>query len=60
MMLSIDMIKLELITNEIELRNAIEDGNYLRAFELKLQKDHLMLELNALLESELNKNKKTG
>lgn len=59
-MLSIDMIKLELITNEIELRNAIEDGNYLRAFELKLQKDHLMLELNALLESELNKTKKTG
>ena len=60
MVLSIDMIKLELTTNEIQLRDAIDEGNYMRAFELKLQKDHLMLELNALLESELNKNKKTG
>jgi len=55
-MLTIKDIKLELCTNEIELRNAIEDCDYFRAFELKLQRDCLMTSLVEALEKE-NKQK---
>jgi len=44
-MLSILDLEIELCTNEIELRNAIEDNDMFRAFELKLQRDLLKQEL---------------
>ena len=48
-MLTIKDLKLELCTNEILLREAMDEGRFFRAFELKLQKDHLEKELNRLL-----------
>lgn len=51
-MLSINDLKLELCTNEIELRNAIEESDYLRAFELKLQRDCLLISLVEALDKE--------
>lgn len=48
-MLTIKDLKLELCTNEILLREAMDEGRFLRAFELKIQKDHLEKELNRLL-----------
>lgn len=51
-MLSINDLKLELCTNEIELRNAIEESDYLRVFELKLQRDCLLTSLVEALDKE--------
>lgn len=53
-------IELELATNEIELRNAIEDNQMFRAFELKLQRDLLQGELIEVLKSEIETTRKVG
>ena len=53
-------IELELATNEIELRHAIEDNQMFRAFELKLQRDLLQGELIEVLKSEIETTRKVG
>lgn len=53
-------IELELATNEIELRQAIEDNQMIRAFELKLARDLLQGELIEALKSEIENTRKVG
>ncbi len=53
-------IELELATNEIELRQAIEENQMIRAFELKLARDLLQGELIEALKNEIETTRKVG
>lgn len=53
-MVSMESIKQELESNEVELKIAIDGDRWLRAFELKLQRDLLKESLILILEQELN------
>lgn len=53
-------IELELATNEIELRQAIDENQMIRAFELKLARDLLQGELIEALKNEIETTRKVG